>query len=128
MGFAAVKVTELDHRSSDIMLLKCEAHLASMNETSTSMARVRLVVLSKPRSEGVPISVDRDDERYVVHTNCSFSYRRDVENQVAMQAEHVNHPMKIKVPLVNDVYVTAYNDETFTQTVSWLLRLFWLMI
>ena len=129
LGVTTLKVTELDHRSSSVMLLKCEAHLAAQSAgTTIAVGRCRLSIISKPRSEGVPASIDFEDERYVVHTNCCFFSRNDASNQLAMQADHVNHAMKIKVPLVNDIYVGVENDETFTINISWWLRLFWLMI
>ena len=128
-GIAAVKVTELDHRSSEVMLLKCEVHVCQMTSGSAvDLAQMRLVVLSKPRSEGVPVAGDADDERYVVHQNCAFSSRNDANSQRWASAEHMEHSIKIRVPLTNDVWVLAVNDEAVTLVVRWVLRLFWLMI
>ena len=128
LAVTTLKVGQMDHRSSEIMVLKCEAHVTAIPASDQQIGRVRLCVISKPRSEGIPISVDFDDERYVIHTNCAFGGRIDASNQSWSQAEHDNHPMKIRVPLTNDVYVGIRNDEVFTMVMSWVLRLFWLMI
>ena len=128
-AIAAVKIDELDHRSSEVMLLKCESHVSCMSTgSSLNLGRMRLAVISKPRSEGVPVAGDVDDERYVVHLNCSFASRDDTNNSRTMSAEHDNHSIKIRVPLVNDVWVIAINDSGVQMIISWVLRLFWLMI
>ena len=120
------KIDEMDHRSSEAMLLKCEAHFAVMSEGDLTLGRGRLCVFSKPRSEGQAILADFDDERYVVHTNCAFSARSSGAR--AIGAEHDNHAIKIRVPLTNDVWVAILNEEAVTMTVSAILRLFWLLI
>ena len=121
--------TELQHRTGDAMLLKCESHASVMvTGSGLTLGRVRMCIISKPRSEGQAIRADFDDGRYVVHTNCGFASRDDANNQMWGSGEHDNHAIKIKVPLTNNVWAAISNDEAVSMTVSWLVRLFWLLI
>ena len=127
-GITSSKFTEVDHRSSTIVLKKCESHLNSMPGQASLSSRARLCVISKPRSEGVPVFADEDDERYVVHTSCSFASRITTENALATAPAHDMHKMKIVVPLVNDLYASVFNDDAVAATFSFFLRLFWQLI
>ncbi len=85
-----------------------------------SLNLVRCVLLSKPISEGVPVSTDLDDPRYVI-----ASYAVGVAGAGNIEGYHWRQNLRILVPAGNNVYVCCQSDAGVTIACAFDLRLFW---
>ena len=77
-------------------------------------------LISKPISEGVPVSNDFSDPRYVI-----ASYSGGVRQTDVFFGYHWRQNMGIKVPAGNNVYMSVLNRTGIQCQVAYMVRLFW---
>ena len=127
IGTTQAKFTEMDHRSSDIVLKKCVLDFSVACTGTSTIGLARCNVVSKPISEGIPVAADLDDERYSVH-QCAVLVKADANGVQELPGDyHVSHPMKILVPRDHDVYVVVEAINAAIQF-FYVIRLFWALI
>ena len=114
------QVTEIAKEVGDVIIRLLILDLIGVSSGSTALDMVRCAVLSKPRSEGVPIAADMDDPKYIIArygghsgiTSAPFHY-------------HWRQNMGIKVPSTNDVYIACQSDNDGTVRMGFDIRIFW---
>ena len=122
------KFTELDHRTNDVVLKRFDVsfNLVTPNVNDDQVTDFALV--SKPRSEGVPVRADITDPRYSVEPERCMTGTLSTTGATDIDHIHRKHMLKIKVPMVNDVYFVADNQSGVTVLIAYLVKLFWALL
>ena len=116
---------QFQHRSSKMVLKKLDVSLACMAATtSTNLQRARFAIIAKPISEGVPVTVDLDNEKYNKWQRQCYALRVDSNNQVQADFLHVEEILKIVVELGWNLFMFIVNEGLNTIAVAFAARLF----
>ena len=130
-GVTSSEFTEMNHRSSDAVLVKLEASLLfKSGGTSNTFEGCHFGLVVKPISLGSPALADFEDERFMIgktHKLCGSTV--DTTNNWGwIDALHLDINLKIVVPLDYRIFMGVQNEIGITNAFRYLVRLFWTLI
>ena len=114
------KILEIAKEVGDIILRLIIIDLVGSNDTNAGSNILQCNLISKPKSEGVPVDADFDDAKYTVS-----SYAVAVDQASVVDKIHWRQNLSIKVPAGNDVYLSCRKFNQVTVTCAFYVRLFW---
>ena len=113
------------HRSSKMVLKKLDISIAcGTATTSQNLQRGRFAIIAKPISEGVPVTIDLDNEKYNKWQRQCYSYRDDGNNVVFHDYLHIEEILKIVVDVGWNLFMFIVNEGLNSIAVAYALRLF----
>ena len=123
-GVLIVKFTDFEHRSGKLVMKKIQADLGYASGSTGALQECTFAVIAKPISEGVPVTSDFINEKYVKwHRQC-YATRDDTNNWNQVDLLHVQEILKVVVELGWDLYFAVLNGVGTTNFVVSMVRLF----
>ena len=107
-----------------MVLKRINADLMFECGTTSTVQACRFAIISKPISEGVPVAVDLDNEKYSKWQHQCYATRDDVSGWIHDDFVHFMEILKIVVELGWDIYFSVVNGGTQSNTFQFLVRLF----
>ena len=112
------------HRSSKMVLKKLDISLACGGTSdSGNLLRARFAVIAKPISEGVPVTVDLDNEKYNKWQRQCYAFKES-GGKYFPDFLHVVETLKIVVDIGWNLFMFIVNEGLNTVAVAYALRLF----
>ena len=113
------------HRSSKMVLKKLDVNLG-MHAVSTSanLQRARFAILSKPISEGNPVTGDFDNEKYNKWQRQCYAFTDSGSGLIQDDYVHIEDILKIVIDIGWNVFFAVLNEGLNTIAVAFALRLF----
>ena len=113
-------ILDIAKEVGDIILRLIIVDFAGRANVASTPNFVHCNLISKPKSEGVPVVADFNDPRYTVS-----SYGVSVGTLNVTDSYHWRQSLKIKVPATNDLYVSCLNRAGGQALCAYQIRLFW---
>ena len=125
-GIAASKFKEFEHRSSKLVMKKFEADIGYRLGSAGNLQRCTFAIIAKPISEGVPVSSDLTNLKYLKWRKTCFASRFSSATGETASDDFVHFVeiMKIVVELGWDIYMTVLNGPGLTALFDYVVRLF----
>ena len=114
------KVLDIAKEVGAVILRLIIIDLVGQMSVSTTPNFVHCALISKPKSEGVPVANDFFDPKY-----CVTEYALGLGLTGHNPGYHWRQNLKIMVPAVNDVYLACNNTLGQIATCAYYVRLFW---
>ena len=120
--------TEFGHRSNDVVLRRFDLDFAITTPNINDDQVCDVSLITKPLSEGVPVTADLVNERYAVEPHRCMTGTLSGTGATDIDRIHMSRNLKIKVPMTNNVYIMVHNATGVTIAFAYLIRLFWKLL
>ena len=116
---------EFLHRSSKMVLKKLDISIGChVIQSSLNLQRARFCIIAKPISEGVPVSVDLDNEKYNKWQRQCYAYLDSSNNMVQDDYLHIEEILKIVIDIGWNLFFFIVNEGLNTIAIAFAARLF----
>ena len=128
-GVTSSQFTELDGHYGDKIIKRIEYNLGfKSGATSDTLEVCDFALVSKPKSEGVPVKADLTDAKYNIKPMRCGASRDSGSGGNYSDYIHFQFDLSVRVPATNNLYMSVHNNVGFTNSFYFLTKLFFLLL